>query len=119
MISGSILTTESLFIPAIKPTFAGKTTAQLLWRRLRAHLTFWQLCLSPSPPHTCGGEGRGEEVRSSIAPLLISLPARRGEGTLSDVDKIICQKVRCAHSRPRCVTSATCSRRREWSTGAS
>src|SRR5580692_6330241 len=25
-------------------------------------LTFWQLRLSPSPPHTCGREGRGEEV---------------------------------------------------------
>src|SRR5271168_911494 len=31
-----------------------------------------------------------------MAVLPISLPARRGEGTLSDVDKIICQKMRCA-----------------------
>src|SRR5580658_8958755 len=67
---------------------------------LCAHLTFWQLRLSPSPPQTCGGEGRGEEVRPSSAPLPIPLPARRGEGTLSYDFKTICQKVRCARCRP-------------------
>ncbi len=43
---------------------------------------------SPSPPHSCGGEGRGEEAcpvlrGSSHAPLPGPLPAARGEGTRS------------------------------------
>ena len=40
--------------------------------------------VSPSPPHTCGGEGRGEEdsgSRKGSFPLPIPLPAARGEGT--------------------------------------
>src|SRR5208282_2056182 len=43
---------------------------------------------SPSPPHTCGGEGLGEEVPFSIrvhegmgdAPLPVPLPAGAGRG---------------------------------------
>src|ERR1700678_2885750 len=44
-----------------------------------ARLTFCPSCISPSPPHACGGEGRGEEV-----PLSLTLsPRARGSATQS------------------------------------
>jgi hypothetical protein len=33
---------------------------------LGAHLIFWATLFSPSPPQSCGGEGRGEEVRVAL-----------------------------------------------------
>src|SRR3984957_5730931 len=42
-------------------------------------MTFWMSSSTPSLPHTCGGEGRGEEVRPSV-PLSPSLSPRCGGG---------------------------------------
>jgi len=52
----------------------------LIVRRVGAYQFFCRFWLSPSPPHACGGEGRGEEALfSSPGPVTESvlLPAMR------------------------------------------
>ena len=39
---------------------------------MRSHPSFCWFRLSPSPPHTCGGGGRGEEVQYDHFPALLS-----------------------------------------------
>jgi len=72
---------------------------------------FGQPRSTPSPPHTCGGEGRGEEVPCSMGgswkgastrrtPLPVPLPALpRGEWTSSDALRGMCKKMRCAQEQ--------------------
>ncbi len=61
-----------------------------------AHLTFCATCVSPSPPQTCGGEGRGEEAFFGNPSPCPSPRLRGARGFKSAPLPKLRQKVGCA-----------------------